>query len=78
MLGGAGPAFDPGRAEGAQVVTVSDALDLDHIGAEIGQGLRGQWPGDDAGQVEDPDPGQDAGAGGTCGGGFIRARHVSL
>ena len=33
-------------------------LDLDHLGAQVGQHLGGQRRGEDAGEVEDADPGQ--------------------
>ena len=41
-----------GRAPVARVVAGAGALDLDHVGAQIGQGLRAPRPGQHAGEVE--------------------------
>ena len=44
--------LDEGRAPGAGVVAGLAALDLDHVGAEIGQDLSGPRPGQDAGELQ--------------------------
>ena len=47
-----------GRGEAAGVVAGAGALDLDHVGAEIGQHLRAGRPGQHARQVEHAQPAQ--------------------
>jgi hypothetical protein len=42
------------RPPGAGVVAAACALDLGHLGAEVGQGHRRERAGEDAGEVEDP------------------------
>ncbi|MNS90590.1 hypothetical protein D3C72_1246460 [compost metagenome] len=67
-LGGVAAVFvlEPGRAPGAGIVAGAGALDLDHIGAEIGKVLGAPWPGEDAGQVEDAEMAQGShGSGGS-------------
>ena len=49
-----------GRPPGTGVVAAARALDLDHVGAEIGQQLRGPRPGQDAAQIEHLEAGQGA------------------
>ena len=44
-----------GRAEGARVVAAAGPFDLDHLGAEIGQHLRRQRPGQHARQIKNFD-----------------------
>ncbi len=55
---------EPGRPPAARIVTAlairAGLLDLDHVGAEVAQQLRGPRPGQDAGQVEDLQPGESA------------------
>ena len=51
------PTVAPGRA-GPTLVAPIGVLDLDHVGAEIGQLLGAEGAGDDPGEVDDPDPGQ--------------------
>ena len=46
------------RAPAAGVVAGALALDLDHVGAEIGQNLAGPRPGQDAGKLENAHTGQ--------------------
>ena len=46
------------RAPAAGVVAGALALDLDHVGAEIGQKLSGPRPRQDAGEFEDAQTGQ--------------------
>ena len=46
------------RAPGAGVVAGALALDLDHVGAEIGKDLPGPRPGQDAGKLQDAQTGQ--------------------
>ncbi len=46
-------AFDEGRAPAAGVVAGALALDLDDVGAEIGEDLAGPGAGQDAGEFED-------------------------
>ena len=45
-------AFDERRTPTARIVARSLALDLDHVGAEIGQHLSGPGTGEDAGKFE--------------------------
>ena len=49
------------RAPGARVVAGARALDLDHLGAEVGEDLAGPGGGEDAAQVEHLDVRQRAG-----------------
>ena len=35
-----------------------DRVDADHLGAQLGQGHPGQWHGDEAGDLDDPHPGE--------------------
>src|SRR5205085_11976648 len=51
-------AFDERRAPGAGVVAGAAALDLDHVGAEVGEHLAGPWPRQDAGELEHAQTGQ--------------------
>ena len=44
-----------GRAPGARVVAGAGALDLDHVGPQVGQGLGTPGAGQHAGQVKDAD-----------------------
>ena len=46
-------ALNEGRPPSARIVAGTFALDLDHIGAEIGQYLSGPGPGQDAGKFKD-------------------------
>ena len=48
-------AHDEGRAPFAGVVAAVGALDLDDVGAEIGEQLPGPGPGKDAGEFDDAD-----------------------
>ena len=48
-------AGDEGRTPFARVVAAVRALDLDHVGAEIGKHLAGPRPGKDAGEFDDAD-----------------------
>src|ERR1700730_16658746 len=58
----AGPVaiVDEGRAPLPGIVA-GEALDLDHIGAEIGKQLPGPRPGEDAGEFDDPQSGKRSG-----------------
>ena len=49
---------DEGRAPAARVVTFARPFHLDHLRAEIGEDLRGPWPGEHAAQVEDAKTGK--------------------
>ena len=51
-------ALDEGRAPGAGIVAGPAALDLNHVGAEIGQNLAGPRPGQNPGKLEDTQSGQ--------------------
>ncbi len=42
-------------AQRAQVVATAGPLQLDHVGAQVAQEGRAVGPGDDAGEIEDPD-----------------------
>ncbi len=53
------------RAPGAGVVAAAGALDLDHLGAEVGEDLPGPGAGQDTGQVEYADMGKGAGHDGS-------------
>src|SRR5262249_30260310 len=50
--------FQVRRTEGAGIVAASGALDLDHLGAEIGQHLRRQGASKHAREVENLDAGK--------------------
>src|SRR6185295_10759178 len=54
----------PGWAPASRVVARAGALDLDHLGAEVGKVLRRPGPGEDAREVEDADVRKRAGHGG--------------
>jgi preprotein translocase subunit SecG len=43
---------------GAHRIAAPGRLDLDHLGAEVGQELGAERPRDDAGQIDHPDPGK--------------------
>src|SRR5882724_1283262 len=47
------PVTDPGWPEGARIITWTGALDLDDLGAEIGEVLACPGPGENARQIED-------------------------
>ena len=49
---------DERRAPAAGVVAGARALDLDHVGAEVGQDLPGPRPGQDAGELQHAQTGQ--------------------
>ena len=49
---------DEGRPPQAGVVAGAGALDLDHLGAEIGHRLGGPGAGQDAAEIEDPEAGK--------------------
>jgi len=51
-------AADKWRAPSARVVALLRLLDLDDVGAGIGQGLRAVRPGQDPGEVDDLDAGE--------------------
>src|SRR6516165_7699078 len=51
-------ALDEGRAPGAGIIAGPAALDLNHVGAEIGQNLAGPRPGQNPGKLEDTQSGQ--------------------
>src|SRR5690606_34249506 len=57
----------PRRAPPARVVAGAGALDLDDVGAQIGQVLRAPGAGEHAREVENANAGERTG--GTCGGG---------
>jgi hypothetical protein len=46
------------RPPAAGVVARAGALDLDHVGAEIGENLPGPWTRQDAGKLKHADTGQ--------------------
>ena len=48
----------------ARVVALARALDLDHVGAEVGEQLARPRPGEDAGKVENANAGEGAVRGG--------------
>jgi hypothetical protein len=50
-----GPVLQPRRTKGPRIVTRARALDLDHLGAEIGQVLPAPRPREHARQVKRPD-----------------------
>jgi hypothetical protein len=56
--------LDEGRTPAARVVAFAGFLDLDHLGAEIGEQLRRPGPGENAGEIENADVGKRAGHGG--------------
>jgi hypothetical protein len=49
--------FDKGRPPGAGVIASAGALDLDDVGAEVGENLPGPWPGQNPGQFQHAQPG---------------------
>ena len=49
---------DEGRAPAARVVARAGALDLDHLGAEIGEQLSRPRPRQDARELDHPYPGE--------------------
>jgi hypothetical protein len=50
--------LDEGRTPFARVVALAGPLDLDDVGAQVAEHLRGGRTGEDAGQVENFDAGQ--------------------
>jgi hypothetical protein len=46
-----------GRPPGARVIAAARPLDLDHVGAQVGQGLGAPGAREHAGEVEDADAG---------------------
>ena len=68
-----------GRPPGSGVVPGAGSLDLEHVGAEVGEDPAGVRPGQHPGQVEHPDAGQRAGRGrhrGPAGAGVQRSGEV--
>src|SRR5438128_2457500 len=47
-----------GRPIFAAEIAFARSLDLDHLGAELGEQLRGEWGGDDAPEVQNSHTGQ--------------------
>jgi len=53
----------PDRRTPAPERIASGRLDLDHLGAEIGQDVRAEWRRDVVAELQNPEPGERAGAG---------------
>ena len=47
---------DEGRSPAPRVVALARPFDLDDLGPEVGQELRGPWPGENPAQVENAQP----------------------
>jgi len=56
--------LEEGRAPAPGIVAPTRPLDLDHLGAEVGEVLGGPGTGQHAGEIEDADPVEDSGHGG--------------